>query len=47
MQGQPLPRITIDHLVTSAGLGSSRYEVHKVAGTDHAAVLATLAIPAA
>jgi endonuclease/exonuclease/phosphatase family metal-dependent hydrolase len=46
MQGQPLPCITIDHLVTSAGLGSSRYEVHKVAGTDHAAVLATLAIPA-
>ncbi|MBT2531558.1 endonuclease/exonuclease/phosphatase family protein [Arthrobacter sp. ISL-48] len=47
MDGQPLPGITIDHLVTSAGLGSSGYEVHKVAGTDHAAVLATLAIPGA
>jgi endonuclease/exonuclease/phosphatase (EEP) superfamily protein YafD len=46
MEGQPLPGITIDHLVTSAGVGSSGYEVHRVAGTDHAAVLATLAIPA-
>jgi endonuclease/exonuclease/phosphatase (EEP) superfamily protein YafD len=47
MEGPPLPGITIDHLVTSAGMGSSGYEVHRVAGTDHAAVLATLAIPAA
>lgn len=46
MDGQLLPGITIDHLVTSPGLASSAYEVHRVPGTDHAAVLATLAIPA-
>jgi endonuclease/exonuclease/phosphatase family metal-dependent hydrolase len=46
MEGQLLPGITIDHLVTSHGLASSGYEVHRVPGTDHAAVLATLAIPA-
>jgi endonuclease/exonuclease/phosphatase (EEP) superfamily protein YafD len=47
MEGPLLPGITIDHLVTSPWLGSSGYEVHRVAGTDHAAVLATLKIPAA
>jgi endonuclease/exonuclease/phosphatase (EEP) superfamily protein YafD len=47
MEGPKLPGITIDHLVTSPGVGSSGYEVHPVEGTDHAAVLATLAIPAA
>jgi endonuclease/exonuclease/phosphatase (EEP) superfamily protein YafD len=46
MDGQLLPGITIDHLVTSPALGSSGYQVHRVAGTDHAAVLATLAVPA-
>jgi endonuclease/exonuclease/phosphatase family metal-dependent hydrolase len=46
MDGQLLPGITIDHLVTSPGLASSAYEVHRVPGTDHAAVLATLAVPA-
>jgi endonuclease/exonuclease/phosphatase family metal-dependent hydrolase len=46
MDGQLLPGITIDHLVTSPGLGSSGYQVRRVAGTDHAAVLATLAVPA-
>lgn len=46
MEGQLLPGITIDHLVTSEGLGSSGYQVHRVAGTDHAALLATLAVPA-
>lgn len=47
MEGPLLPGITIDHLVTSPRLGSSGYQVHRVAGTDHAAVLATLAVPAA
>lgn len=46
MDGQLLPGITIDHVVTSPGLASSAYEVHRVPGTDHAAVLATLAVPA-
>lgn len=46
MEGAPLPGITIDHVVTSPGMGSSDYRVHRVSGSDHAAVLATLAIPA-
>lgn len=47
MDGQALPGITIDHLITSARLPASGYAVHRVAGTDHAAVLATLNVPAA
>jgi hypothetical protein len=35
----------IDHLVTSPQIRSTAYSVHAVAGTDHAAVLATLAVP--
>ena len=46
MEGPRLPGITIDHLVTSPQVGSSGYEVHAVPGTDHAAVLAALSIPA-
>jgi endonuclease/exonuclease/phosphatase (EEP) superfamily protein YafD len=46
MEGMPLPGITIDHLVTSPQIASSGYAVHRVPGTDHAAVLATLRIPA-
>lgn len=46
MEGPPLPGITIDHLLTSRGLGSSDYRVVTVPGTDHAAVLATLKLPA-
>jgi endonuclease/exonuclease/phosphatase family metal-dependent hydrolase len=47
MEGVPLPGITIDHLVTSPKIASTGYAVHRVTGTDHAAVLATLSIPAA
>jgi endonuclease/exonuclease/phosphatase (EEP) superfamily protein YafD len=47
MDGQPLPGITIDHLVTSPHIPASGYAVHRVAGTDHAAVLAMLDIPVA
>jgi endonuclease/exonuclease/phosphatase (EEP) superfamily protein YafD len=43
--GQALPGIVIDHLVTSAQIGGSAYAVHAVPGSDHAAVLATLAVP--
>jgi endonuclease/exonuclease/phosphatase (EEP) superfamily protein YafD len=43
--GQALPGIVIDHLVTSPQIRSTAYSVHAVAGTDHAAVLATLAVP--
>jgi endonuclease/exonuclease/phosphatase family metal-dependent hydrolase len=47
MEGVPLPGITIDHLVTSPQIASTGYTVHRIPGTDHAAVLATLRIPAA
>jgi endonuclease/exonuclease/phosphatase family metal-dependent hydrolase len=47
MEGVPLPGITIDHLVTSPQIASTGYAVHRIPGTDHAAVLATLSIPAA
>ena len=46
MDGQALPGITIDHLVTSPRIPASGYAVHRVPGTDHAAVLATLEVPA-
>jgi endonuclease/exonuclease/phosphatase family metal-dependent hydrolase len=47
MAGHLLPGITIDHLVTSPHIPSSGYNIHQVEGTDHAAVLAVLVIPAA
>ncbi|MBT2546803.1 endonuclease/exonuclease/phosphatase family protein [Arthrobacter sp. ISL-65] len=47
MDGQALPGITIDHLVTSPRIPASGYAVHRVPGTDHAAVLATLDVPVA
>ncbi|MFE4836966.1 endonuclease/exonuclease/phosphatase family protein [Arthrobacter sp. NPDC056691] len=45
MDGQALPGITIDHVITSPRIPASGYAVHRVAGTDHAAVLATLDVP--
>jgi endonuclease/exonuclease/phosphatase (EEP) superfamily protein YafD len=45
MEGVPLPGITIDHVVTTPGITGSRYAVHRIPGSDHAAVLATLSIP--
>lgn len=41
-----VPGITIDHLVTSPSLRSADYTVHRVTGTDHAAITATLSVPA-
>jgi endonuclease/exonuclease/phosphatase family metal-dependent hydrolase len=46
MEGPRLPGIAIDHLVTSPGITGSGYAVHRVPGTDHAAVVATLSVPA-
>ncbi|UVJ37955.1 endonuclease/exonuclease/phosphatase family protein [Arthrobacter sp. CJ23] len=46
MEGPPLPGIVIDHLVTSPGVSSSGYAVHPVPGSDHAAIMASLGIPA-
>lgn len=42
----PLPGTTLDHLLTGPSVGSRDYGVHRVAGTDHAAVMATLTVPA-
>jgi endonuclease/exonuclease/phosphatase family metal-dependent hydrolase len=44
--GQLLPGVVIDHIVTSTHLGSDGYSVQAVPGTDHAAVLATISVPA-
>jgi endonuclease/exonuclease/phosphatase family metal-dependent hydrolase len=46
MAGPPLPGVVIDHIVTGPQVHSSGYAVLPVAGTDHAAVLATLSVPA-
>jgi endonuclease/exonuclease/phosphatase (EEP) superfamily protein YafD len=46
MEGQLLPGIVIDHLVISPQVHSSAYSVLRVAGTDHAAIVATLSVPA-
>lgn len=45
MRGYHLPGVTLDHLVTGGGIHGSDYSVHRLAGTDHAAVTATLDIP--
>lgn len=47
MAGPPLPGVVIDHIVTGPRVRSSGYAVLPVAGTDHAAVLASLSVPAA
>lgn len=44
--GQVLPGVVIDHIVTGPQVHSSGYSVQAVAGTDHAAVLATITVPA-
>ena len=46
MDGPPLPGVVIDHIVTGPQVRSGGYSVLPVAGTDHAAVLATLSVPA-
>ena len=42
MRGYRLPGIALDHLVTSPDISASGYSVHRIGGTDHAAVAATL-----
>lgn len=46
MAGPPLPGVVIDHIVTGPQVLSSGYAVLPVAGSDHAALLATLSVPA-
>ena len=47
MDGLLLPGITLDHIVTSPSVRSAGYAVHAVPGTDHAAIIVTLSVPAA
>ncbi|WP_171027393.1 endonuclease/exonuclease/phosphatase family protein [Pseudarthrobacter sp. NamE2] len=44
MRGYHLPGVTLDHLVTSQDIRGSSYSVHRLPGTDHAAVAAALEI---
>lgn len=46
MAGPPLPGVVIDHIVTGPQVPSRDYSVLPVAASDHAAVLATLSVPA-
>ncbi|KUM39090.1 endonuclease/exonuclease/phosphatase family protein [Arthrobacter sp. EpRS71] len=46
MEGLPLPGIVIDHMVTSPLIGNSDYSVHRIPGSDHAAIMARLLVPA-
>lgn len=46
MEGPALPGIVLDHVVTTPQISSTGYAVHRVAGTDHAAIVATLQVPA-
>lgn len=46
MEGPGLPGIVLDHVVTTPQISSTGYAVHRVAGTDHAAIVATLKVPA-
>lgn len=46
MEGPRLPGIAIDHVVISPHVQSSDYSVHRVPGSDHAAIIAALRIPA-
>ena len=43
--GDPLPPITIDHVLFDRRLDLVRYEVAALAGTDHRPVFAVLVLP--
>jgi endonuclease/exonuclease/phosphatase (EEP) superfamily protein YafD len=43
--GSRLPPVTIDHVLVDRHIGVRRVSVHRIAGSDHRAVLAELAVP--
>lgn len=44
---QPItPKVTIDHILTSKGIGTRDFTAARVASTDHRAIIATLLLPA-
>ncbi|WP_115788694.1 endonuclease/exonuclease/phosphatase family protein [Arthrobacter silvisoli] len=45
MEGMTLPGVVLDHIVTTPEITATGYSVHRVPGSDHAAVIATLAVP--
>jgi endonuclease/exonuclease/phosphatase family metal-dependent hydrolase len=45
--GDPLPPVTIDHVLVDRRIGVRDVQVHDVPRSDHRAVLATLVVPAA
>ncbi|MET8152198.1 endonuclease/exonuclease/phosphatase family protein [Actinoplanes sp. NPDC049668] len=45
--GDPLPPVTIDHVLADKRLGIGPVSVHDVTGSDHRAILAEIRIPAA
>jgi endonuclease/exonuclease/phosphatase family metal-dependent hydrolase len=45
--GDPLPPVTIDHVLVDARLGVGEVSVHDVPDSDHRAVIASLRVPAA
>jgi endonuclease/exonuclease/phosphatase family metal-dependent hydrolase len=45
--GDPLPPVTIDHVLVDERLGVGKVSVHNVPKSDHRAVIATLRVPAA
>jgi endonuclease/exonuclease/phosphatase family metal-dependent hydrolase len=45
--GEPIPPITLDHVLADKRIGVRTVQVHNVAGSDHRSVLATLVVPAA
>ncbi|OFI39569.1 endonuclease [Arthrobacter sp. SW1] len=46
MDGMNVPGTVLDHIVTSADVRATEYAVHRVPGSDHAALTARLAVPA-
>ncbi|MGH8881281.1 MAG: endonuclease/exonuclease/phosphatase family protein, partial [Stackebrandtia sp.] len=42
---KPIPRVAIDHVLTTPDITPTGYEVHTVPGGDHRAITTTLALP--
>jgi endonuclease/exonuclease/phosphatase (EEP) superfamily protein YafD len=45
--GEPIPPVTLDHVLADRRIGVREVQVHNVAGSDHRSVLATLEVPVA
>jgi endonuclease/exonuclease/phosphatase family metal-dependent hydrolase len=45
--GDPLPPVTIDHVLADRRLGVGAVSVHDIPESDHRAIIATLRVPAA